>query len=506
MNKIFDKITTYVRENKVQMILSIVLFLFVIPFIISTRYTVFWADDLTDVRHVQEYGHNQLINAFLHTRSMYINWQGYYSSRFLEDFLNPATNQNIKLLRIYSILNILFFLSSLYYVVKGVVLRFCDNKKYSISIYALIVIPLLTYGQYSEIWYWFTGWMTYSFPISCCFLGIGMIISDYSQIKWKSNVRFTISLVMIFIACGGSLQVSAATSYLLLIITIVEIYTLNRRNVKNTNASFSIKYFRRIKYNVKTVLIFTLSVLFSMFNAIAPGNFVRHGAFDENTNVLVKAIYYSFNIQIDNIEKYYHSGESTFIIFSFVMLAVGLFSNRLMNNEECSILIILSALIPVISVFPVVLGYNYDSIRTYYPNRVAFINDLLFIVAANIIFYCLGNVLKNYLKGNNIREILISMILVCIFSILISEKKITEYQPFLVADGVFSGQLRESADGIVNALTEVSESSDEDVFVYYPKEPLWWYAPFTLSDSPSDWINQGIASYYGKNSVVFYRE
>lgn len=499
------RVIDFIKENKTQILIGLFTFIFLVPFIYSTRYTVFWVDDLTDGIHVREYGNTRLTGAFMHTVHMYKTWQGYYSARFLEDFFNPSINHSYKLLRIYALMNIIFFIIATYYVIRKVFLYFNYNKKYIMGVFALIIIPFFTYGSYSEVLYWYTGWMTYSFPISCFFISIGLILSvNQDTKKWMKAVIYIVSYVLTFIACGGSLQISGAVCYLMLMFVAIETYYLNIKN--DTFASAKVKTIKKIKINVNTVYLFVFSVLCSLFNAAAPGNFVRHENVGENKFNILKILFYSFKIQMDEIERYYLNKENALILFSIVFLIFGMITVKEISNYECLELIILSVFLPIVAVFPVVMGYNYDNVRPYFPNRVQFINDLLFIVSASIISFCIGKIICNVMKGEHIKEIAIILLAFCCIYMTNVEKSITDYQPFYVAESIVTGDLRDCANRITTALREVEESPDEEVAVYYPTEAIDWFSSFILADVPNNWVNQTIARYYGKKSVIFYRE
>lgn len=481
----------------------IIFIMFCIPYIISTRYTVFWTDDFSDARAATEYGGSIIHNALMYTDHMYQVFQGTYSSIFLASIFSPLASENLALLRLISILNIVLFIISSYVLIKNILIQLNFAKSYEIVFLSLIIIPLLSYKSYAEILYWYTGQTVYTFPLSFGFFAVSLMFNINNNSKSKCILVFKYGLLFLLIAlgCGGSLQISGVICYLILFLPIM----INFQYFIDESPRV---YFSKIVYfyknHIEYFIAFMMSLALTLINLLAPGNFSRYGEIESTEVSIIKAIFYSFNMMYTTFRFYIC--DTTLIMFLVAAVIFGMISKKVIKYKLSIVVSLFSIGLVFISLFPVVLGYKHDNVWKYYPSRVQFVTDYSFIICIITCGYTLGLLIKSYSK--NINESVVIILLCTITFPRLPEyiKPADEVLPIMITESIVTGELRDCADRIINAYNSVKQSDDVDVAVLYPKEAIEWFSVVTLSDSPNDWFNHVLAKYYKKNSVAFYRE
>lgn len=489
------------RNKGLVVVLWIALIIFCIPYIVSARYTVFWTDDFSDARRAATYGGSIVYNSMMYTRYMYQSFQGSFASIFIQSFFSPLTRGSLPLLRLISVLNIVLLIVALLFITNFVISFFGIPRKYLIVFLSIVIFPLLLYKSYAEIFYWYTGQTTYTYPLSCGLIAISIMLnySELKEIKLKKILRYTVSIILLIYGCGGSLQISGIICYLILVMLCIKGTWFFREN----NIGIE-KIGKFCKSYIEYFVLFIVAFLVSIVNLLGPGNFGRHNVVKGRGEGVIKALFYSFQFIYKLFEFYFT--ETTFIIFFVIAILVGMKVSKKISNSESVIGILISLGLPVLALFPVLLGYNYDYMQNYYPSRTQFISDLAFIVCMIVCGYILGGKIKSVTDDVNKSYIVVFL---CTSTLIYSiglTKPAEEVLPFRIAESIVTGDLRECADRITNAYKSVEDSNDLDVAILYPTEAIDWFSVVTLSDSPNDWFNQTLARYYGKNSVAFYRE
>lgn len=489
-----------IKLDKLNIIVWCIFILFCIPFVVSTRYTVFWTDDFSDARRAAAYGGNIVYNAAMSTGYMYQTFQGTFASIFLQTIFSPLLlGGGLPVLRLISVVNIVLFLIASYYIFRTVINHLNIDSKNTIVFLLAIIIPLLTYKSYAEILYWYTGQTTYTYPLSCGLIAISLMfsINKSSNNKVVLIFKYIVSAVLLTYGCGGSLQISGIICYLILILPII--FCLYSHN--HISMYLMKKWY---KEHVEYIVLFLFSLIITLINLLAPGNFSRHDGMGQHGKGVVKATYYSIQLICKEFEFYFK--ETTFIVFFLIAVILGLLSVRKISTSKFVFGIFISMTLSFVSVFPVVLGYNYDYAKNYFPPRVQFIFDFMFIISVIIFGYMLGMFVYTLVDGFNLSIVALLLCMLGFFYALTVQKPDEDYIPFKVAESIVTGDLKDCADRITNAYKAVEESTESDVAVLYPEEAIEWFSVVTLSDSPSDWFNQALSAYYGKNSVAFYRE
>lgn len=161
---------------------------------------------------------------------------------------------------------------------------------------------------------------------------------------------------------------------------------------------------------------------------------------------------------------------------------------------------ILALVIPLITIFPVVYGYNVP----WMPNRCVFITvftiDIVFGNFAAVLGYSIWNAIKDA-KG----KILVVVVFAAafIFVTVTSDYQPTEYTVAKMNKQLFDGQYQEYHDRTIAIFEELESYKGQDVEIDVcstPEDVRNFYA-FALSDNPGDRNNKAVAWVYGLNSI-----
>ena len=457
---------------------------FCLPYILSARFTVFWADDFSHYLGMEEMPGTLLIEkAWQYMLNIYKIWQGTYFAIFLQSILSPMRYGGVTWLRCISIANILLFFISLYFALRMLFRYLGLEAKHTITAFLLVVIPLFSYGQYTEILYWLSGQCSYSFPVSLAFLGIGLLFC-----KRKSAmgiITYVLSLVCLFLAVGGSLEVAGIVTYILLVLLVFD-------------------YWKNRKKNFFMMEAFVVALVGSLINAMAPGNFVRHKMIDARSLNFVKTLFIAGKAPLQEFSKYFIGGGTTFLLFAVIIFFLGLYWKGSIDVKAGRCVILACVMVPVVTAYPVIMGYSMQA--AWLPNRAMFILDLFSIISLEIIMFLLGYELKAVLREEKEKKFaaMLSTVAVILF-VCNHSVALQESFPCLIVDGLAGGSLRDSADAITNMYEQVQTSTEEDVVVLCPSI-VWWFNVSPFSEDPTDWRNACVAQYFGKSSVAFPKE
>ncbi len=468
-----------IRNEKMFIFQVVVALLFCLPIVLSAKYTVFWADDFSHCNGMQEMsGSNLFIRSIQYVKDTYMDWQGTYFAIFLQSILSPLARGGIRLLRMISLVNIMLFFYSVYYFINAVT-QFINKKSFAIICFNLTIIPLFLYSQYNEILYWLSGQCSYSFPLSFALLSLGMLLRVKNSKRPK--VRFALSVLIVVLAVGGSLAISGTVCFTIIIIATLE-------------------FFKEKKLSRETIVYFLFAFGGSLINAIAPGNFVRHSVIDANKISISKCLFYSFKCYIKEFERYVFDRGTTFIVFMIMAFILGMVMRLKLNKGKCAILIAEALIIPIVTVFPVVMGYSNTGYT--FPVRVMFVFDFIFICSIIIGCFLIGNLIEMEISDANKKIVLIMLVGLSIFIVFEKSNNLEDYQPFIIVESLVDGSLEKTADDLINVFEQIENSDESDVIVNNPSV-LGWFNISPLSDNIEDWRNLAISKYYGKNSVSF---
>ena len=167
---------------------------------------------------------------------MYLNWQGTYFSMFLQALLSPVNNYGMPQLRAVMIFNTLnFFISLIGFTWISLNRLIKDEHLFKLIICTCIVFVMTAYSPFEEVFFWFSGTTSYSFPVSCLFYSLIFIILYSDGTVCHSKIRKCIlgvsAIVLGLCAMGGSLTVAATGCCFLLLLCIYRFLSHKNLNI-----------------------------------------------------------------------------------------------------------------------------------------------------------------------------------------------------------------------------------------------------------------------------------
>lgn len=458
----------------------------IVTVIRASTYSVLAGDDFSHGNDVGEFHTNlwsYLLASFRFAGQRYITWQGTYFSMFLQALLSPINQYGLKQLRCVMFANsLLFYGSLLYFLIIFMKRNEVKDLFVKCVIIAASVFAVCGYNAYNEVFFWFSGSVSYSFPMAVLLIAL----AHYMQTDLSGNKAYLISTVLLgFLAMGGTLMIAGIGCYVALLV-------------------LAYRYLHDRKIVTKHLLVFLIWLLGAIINTAAPGNYVRHSWIDDGMHPL-SSLKYAFTL---TDQRWQHLSSKNFVFLLVVVFACSLYvsSNKKKDilKAVCSILGLLT---PVVAAFPMVLGYSGE----YLPNRCAFVLDFAIAFSA---FYCsftMGGFCKAFLDDNSVRVVLINTALLGVICVLLDGYGLSDFRTMQIAsqlrNGVYQDHYEVCRD-FLEKLSEYPKGSDVRISIDdFPYE-IDNCHNFRMYDQDNNeyWINKEVAKYYGLNSIVIYSE
>lgn len=158
---------------------------------------------------------------------------------FVQAFLSPLNNFGLAQLRIVMILNVLFFMGSLFFMVWAALNYVIDGQDRKLhvrlTLFSLILFSILDARIFTEIFFWYCGATAYCVPLSVLQVSIGLfLMANREQTsKRKRNVLTASAAVTLFLAAGGSLAITGTGCYVVLLMTAGFFLASKKISVRN---------------------------------------------------------------------------------------------------------------------------------------------------------------------------------------------------------------------------------------------------------------------------------
>ncbi len=230
---------------KAEIVLIVIAVIAIIPFLLNAFYNHPSVDDYNyGIRFAEK-------SIWDEVKFIYLKWSGRYFGTFIS-ILNPLIYDSRFLTIIYSIILILFTPYAVYYLVDSVC-KACFNRRTIIAIASLILIAFLACMPYGYgFFYWFTGYITFSFSALFSFMLIGLAYKYLSENKTGYGVLIPVTLLSAIIA--GSNEFS-----------IIHLHA----------AAFVCFLIPQFRANKMFYIMYAILMLFSLVSILAPGNYAR---------------------------------------------------------------------------------------------------------------------------------------------------------------------------------------------------------------------------------------
>lgn len=489
INQLFHKrsenrIVDYEEKSKKDIfmgLLSIVIVCIVVmPIVIASFYSFYQTDDFKHATNVGVFGSNifeLLIASFKYSKKMYLVWQGTYTAMFLQSFLSPLNGLGSVQLRIVMMINVLLFIFSLALFVIAVCKRLNVKKSISFSILAICSIGVFGYKGWMEVFYWFSGAVSYSIPLSLSFIGIAF------SLKAKDTKRYIAASILMVLASGGSLEVAGTGCFILLgICTIKKILGI---------------------LGYKDFVVFGFAVAGAMINAVAPGNYVRHSVIDNTGLHLGTAVMASVYELMDTVEDLFIN--TPFILLVIAAFYIGVYikkSGVIADIKVIYTIILFGVITPFVTCFPVCFAYSGGD---YFPNRCQFVEIVVLVLVIMTISISLGYIFAEHFKEFQVKEItFLFVVFFIVMPNLNSSWKLSETVPYQMWKEIMHDSYKNYYKEVKDIYDFVVSDKNEDVFIFdIPMEGAAYFPEIILSQDMSNWGNTSVAEYFGKNSVQY---
>ncbi len=450
-------------------------------FIIASRWSFYMADDFSHANAAGIYGNDiwGLFRASVgYMIQMYKTWQGTYFAMFLQEFLSPLSGFGEKQLAAVMTGSCLLFMAAVILLVREICGAAGMERHVTSVICFLVLFSVLGFRAWTEIFYWFSGAVSYTIPLSMAML------ADVFYLENRNMPAYVAACILAFLASGGSLEVAGTSCFGILIILSVKGY----KNLRK-----------------KDYIFFSTAVLGALINAAAPGNFVRRGRIDSSGLHAGAALIRSVHQVILSFE--YLLFQTPFLMIVILCVIIGIYAGggKWFSKLAAYKLIAMCAVMPVVTCFPVCLAYHLSDGRVYFPNRCEFVCVFVVIIAIMSISVMLGvfladtGIVKGYKAAGTV--LLISCL---IMSVQDEKYRYSNTVIYRMYNSESVHAFKNYHESVMEIYRKIEKDEDADVVI----DSL----PAAVSDFPDmgaglsvdskNWQNQSIAGYYGKNSVA----
>lgn len=452
----------------------------------SAGYTVLLGDDYTHGVRVGSFHvpFLQYVMASLqYMKEIYLDWQGTYFAMFLQALLSPINNFGLPQLRAVMMGNALLFFLSLFGVLWAAFGHICKEQKgypIRLTVFTLVLFTILDSCVFTEIFFWYSGAVAYSIPLSL-FLLSAMCFLIYNNECYSEKIKNILTIcaaILLFLASGGSLAVSGTACYAVLLLTF-GLYCVRRR------------------FSVRNAVVLSAGIIGALINVAAPGNFSRH---TQNSAGNSWRVIQSMKWAVKNVWREIGrlTRETMFGFMLLAMVLVGIYlSKQLWGIVKLYGLISVLALgTGYVTAFPVAFGYN----GSEFPNRCYFVLDVgLALSLLNFAVFA-GCCLERWFKLQERRRAWAVMAALLLAAYLLSPEKISDSAVAAMARSNRNGTYEEYYGKCVELYDYLDQCQEADVVVEVPAY-IENFECFYLDEDAQGWVNVGMAQYYHKNSI-----
>ncbi|WP_022756289.1 DUF6056 family protein [Butyrivibrio fibrisolvens] len=453
--------------------------LIILPYFICCLFLNYYADDFSMAIEISSISGNSIVRAIKFAYYYYMNWQGCWFSMLIDGF-SPLilTGGNTVFLRIVAIVNLILLVFSIYRLVL-MLTEIIGERNHKFLCFFSLIFVIFNIGCYKEILYWYTGMAGYSIP----FVLYVLIVSEVLRITFlNGNLKYrkVVNLVLIILCTGGVLQVVGMLCYTLLLILII---------------AFIQK--RKTRY---VAVCFVLSFVGAIFNAVAPGNYVRHSVIDNTGIHIDQAMVQSLKVIIQELRIL--TSSISICAMVIIIIVAAKYGHKMQKDFDVKQTIVLSlgiVLLPYVTIFPYQLGYSGSELGDI-PNRSMFLLDFSLIISFMILAFVFGAWLsrKTDLRIDTNLILVLSLVLLIM---AIDHQMISNAASVRTFHNIRTGYIPEYSRKISEFYDMVDNSDDEEiVFDGFPNE-VSYFQSITYDENPDVWTNKALAGYYNKKRI-----
>jgi hypothetical protein len=433
-----------------KIILTICNYIFILFFLILTKYNFPSADDFCNTNLSKKNGIIEM------TKWWYFNWSGRYFSNFLAS-ANPLILGNLILYNIVPIALVFVTIILIYYFFNLILVNNKIDKLLLTSITYILI--LFNKPTISEGYFWYTSSITYEFA-NLMLIFLAIVIIKYNELK---DVKyFFIAIITIFIIVGSN-----ETSMLLIDFFLI-IYSINNFKLKSS----------------KNILIIC-SLIFSLFVILAPGNEIRSSYF-ELKNDLKKSTIQSIVFIRDNLVNW--------ILFpTLIITTVSLFIKfkvKIILNNFMYLFLLLA--IMFIGIFP-----GFWAMGLIAPDRSINVIHFIFTIIYIIFLINLIELTRFKLDKNLIKLYFVFLSIISISVFFSKENNIK-----IILSDLISGRAKKYYTQLKNREFYIKNSGEKNIKFKKMKFLAKSIYVTDLDSNYLDWKNKCFCEYYHLEKVI----
>lgn len=468
------------RKNTLCVFSYVMILLIGFVFVHASRWSYFCADDFSHANGVGVFGENifKLLRAsFVYMADSYKTWQGTYLSMFLQGFLSPINGAGEIQMVIVMVGNVVLFILATILLISEICKFIGLDRHIKAFLGFLALLSILAFKAWAEIFYWFSGAVSYSIPLSVAMLALALFLKE------KNKSTYVFACILTFLASGGSLEVAGASCFVILTVLFVKGY----RNLQKNDFIF-----------------FGIAVAGALINVAAPGNYARRDVIDDTGLHLGAALIHSVNQVIRSVEWLLYQTPFLVIAILCVMVGFSIGGGEWFRKTLALKILGMCGALPVVTCFPVFLAYS-SSNGAGFPNRCEFVCVFVIVMTAIAVSVLLGVLLKEIGYMKNYRKLLGILGLLCLLMPQLNDNyKYSNTVVYRMYGNVAVDGFKKYHDQVMDIYREIEKSENQDVVIEAlpAAVPDFYDISTSLTTDPSYFANQAVAKYYGKNSVA----
>lgn len=260
------------------------------------------------------------------------------------------------------------------------------------------------------------------------------------------------------------------------------------------------------KINYQVVAIFVVWFVGALINAVAPGNYVRHGAIDSTGLHPISALFDAMGMTNTRYQWLFDNTNITVIVIILFVCGIYTGTKFSIRIKEYFVISILALLMPVVTSFPVALGYSSGELM---ENRCAFLIDFAIIMTVVNFFVALGVLVASKIEVKNAKKMMLIFGVLVVFACAMDTYGLDNVTVLNVSQDLRNGVYSDYYDTVgafYNRLDAYERGSDVRILASEAPGYIANFYNFLLTGDPANFINSSMAQYYGLNSLVLYVE
>lgn len=448
-----------------------------IPYLLTARYALPFMDDFWFYNDLAKYNNpSALAGSIAMTIDFWAEWQGAFTTTFFNCLFSPLQFDDYYLInRVELIALMLLGLASLALFLLALCGYIGSPKRYAVYFGGLFLLPFLSYEAYTGVYLWYTGAMAYLLPAIFLLLALALLL--YGRRRGRP-VCFVFSAVLAFLTSGCSLEAAGLGCATLLLLLVLE-YLKEQRLVGPFFA------------------VFLSALAGALLNALAPGNFVRHEEFGGGLDL--------FGAALNSLRFLYRQvlwllGGTSFPVFLVLALLLGVFICKRLSPAALTLCGIAALATPVITIFPVLLGYNWNGESM--ANRSMFLFDASIEAWGLAMAALLGSQLSACGRLPGRRKVCIAASALAVVGMCLLGGGPTECKPVVFTQNLLNGSIEHYSSEWRRIYDYVADYGEGDVVVTIPvPEETAGCAIAGFTGWIGNQQNTKLAEYYGVDSV-----